>query len=94
MAKRGRPRKTAAWRPADADAYVIKALQDKVAELTEERDIARKGSQERYEYGLMLSKQLEQAEERNKELLAEIRMYEHETALLRHIIIDALRQKD
>ena len=32
--------------------------------------------------------------ERCQELLAEIRMYEHETSTLRYIIIDALRQKD
>ena len=38
--------------------------------------------------------QLANALERNDELLAEIRMYEHETATLRHIITDALRQKD
>ena len=38
--------------------------------------------------------QLANALERNDELLAEIRMYEHETSTLRYIIIDALRQKD
>lgn len=82
MAKRGKPRKSET------------ELLNIIADLTEERDMARKGSQERYEYGLMLSKQLENAETRIKEMLQEIRIYEHETATLRYIITDALRQKD
>lgn len=39
-------------------------------------------------------KDLDELRERNTDLLAEIRMYEHETTTLRYIIIDALRQKD
>lgn len=92
MAKQGRPRKATAWRPADADAYAINALQVKVGKLTEERDEYQKLAEDRFLGSQTLAKQLAQAEERMKELLDEIRMYEHETSTLRHIIIDALRR--
>lgn len=92
MAKRGRPRKTDGWRPADADAYAIKAFQVKVAELTEERDNARRSSEDRFIMSQTLAKQLVEAEDRIKELLQEIRIYEHEHMTLRQIIIDALRR--
>ena len=94
MAKRGRPRKADGWRPADADAYAIKALQAKIGKLTEERDDHQKLAEDRFIMSQTLAKQLVDAEKRMTELLAEIRMYEHETSTLRHIIIDGLRGYD
>ena len=82
MAKRGRPRK------AETDLVRI------IAELTQERDNYCGLAEDRYLTGQVLAEQLVEAEDRIKELLAEIRMYEHETSTLRHIIIDALRGYD
>ena len=80
MAKRGRPRK------AETDLVAM------VAELTEERDNARRSSENRFIMSQTLAKQLVAAEDRIKELLAEIRTYEHEHMTLRQIIIDGLRR--
>lgn len=69
-----------------------KRADKKIAELTEERDNARRSSEDRFLMGQTLAKQLVQAEDRIKELLAEIRMYEHEHMTLKQIIIDGLRR--
>ena len=82
MAKRGMPRK------AETD------LLNTMAELIDERDDARKLAEDRLIESKALAKQVSYLDERCKELLAEIRMYEQETATLKQIIIDALRQKD
>lgn len=71
-----------------------KMADEKVRDLTEERDNARRASEDRFIMSQTLAKQLVDAEDRIKELLAEIRMYEHEHSTLRHIIIDALRGYD
>jgi len=95
MAKRGRPPKIDGWRYTDADAVkTIKALQAKVAKLTEERDEYRQMWEGKLLTNQELALEIIEAEDRIKELLAEIRMYEHETSTLRHIIIDALRGYD
>ena len=80
MAKRGRPKKNTE----------VEALVEKIAELTEERNIAQKLAEERLATNQTLAKQLTQAEDTTKDFIAEIRLYEHETSLLRQIIIDAL----
>ena len=69
-----------------------KMADEKVRDLTEERDNARRSSEDRFIMGHTLAKQLAQAEDRIKELLSEIRTYEHEHMTLRQIIIDGLRR--
>lgn len=71
-----------------------KRADKKSAQLMEEWQEAQKLSEDRFLSNQALSKQLVQAEDRIKDLLAEIRMYEHETSTLRHIIIDGLRGCD
>lgn len=66
----------------------------KIAPLTKERDDYQKLAEDSFLGSQALAKQLVQAEDRIKELLAEIRIYEHEHATLRHIIIDGLRGYD
>lgn len=63
-------------------------------ERTHERDEYQKLAEDRFIMSQTLAKQLVDAEDRIKELLAEIRMYEHEHDTLRHIIIDAMRGYD
>ena len=63
-------------------------------ERTQERDEYQKLAEDRFIMGQTLAKQLVEAEKRITDLLAEIRMYEHETSTLRHIIIDGLRGYD
>jgi predicted nuclease with TOPRIM domain len=98
MAKRGRPvtdiqklknQLEEAWDTNDALRVSIKKL---TAEMIEQS-----GQIESLEYQ---NRHLREENEINKglaervqELLAEVRMYEHEHSTLRHIIIDALRQE-
>lgn len=65
-----------------------------IAELTHDLENAQKLAEDRFFSNQAMAKQLVAAEDRIKELLAEIRMYEHEHDTLRHIIIDALRGYD
>lgn len=69
-------------------------VDDIIAELTDDLNNAQKLAEDRFIMSQTLAKQLVEAEDRIKELLAEIRMYEHEHSTLRHIIIDALRGYD
>lgn len=71
-----------------------KRADKKSAQLMEEWQEAQKLSEDRFLSNQTLAKQLVQAEDRIKDLLAEIRMYEHEHDTLRHIIIDAMRGYD
>ena len=71
-----------------------KRADKKSAELAEEWQEAQKLSEDRFLSNQALAKQLVQAEDRIKDLLAEIRMYEHEHMTLRQIIIDGLRRDD
>ena len=71
-----------------------KRVDKKNVQLMEEWQEAQKLSEERFLSSQALAKQLVQAEDRIKDLLAEIRVYEHEHSTLRHIIIDALRGYD
>ena len=71
-----------------------KRVDKKNVQLMEEWQEAQKLSEERFLSNQALAKQLVQAEDRIKDLLDEIRIYEHETSTLRHIIIDGLRGYD
>jgi len=107
MAKRGRPSKAQGncEKTVEMLEKVIEGLRRQlidhgtvaekmIRKLTKERDEAKQGLEDRFISSQALAKQLVQAEDRSKELLAEIRMYEHETSTLRHIIIDGLRGYD
>ena len=75
-------------------AEMIKGKDEIIGNLTDERDGYQKLAEDRFFSNQALSKQLVAAEDRIKELLAEIRIYEHEHSTLRHIIIDAIRGYD
>ena len=63
----------------------------KLIQLKKDYAEAKKLAEDRFISGQVMAKQIVAAEDRIKELLAEVRQYEHEIATLRYIIIDALR---
>ena len=66
----------------------------KLIRLQKEYEETKKLAEDRFISGQVMAKQIVAAEDRIKELLAEVRQYEHEHATLRYIIIDALRGYD
>ena len=99
-AKRGRPTKADAnlkWVCERLESIVkkqneeIKALKNACDKLEKYWRKAEKDAEDRLVSNQVLAKQIVAAEDRIKDLLAEVRQYEHERDTLRYIIIDALR---
>ena len=96
VAKRGRPKLNIKKLQDERNEYyerwqlnlgmLIKAKKD--------LDALIKETEQRNDHIQDLNDMVGELRERNTDLLAEIRMYEQETATLKQIIIDALRQKD
>ena len=63
----------------------------KLIQLKKDYAEAKKLADDRFISGQVMAKQIVAAEDKIKELLTEVRQYEHEIATLRYIIIDALR---